>query len=40
VQMTGEVSGTLTVDAQGRLQRLELPGSGIVVSATAPPAKK
>jgi hypothetical protein len=27
VQMTGEVSGTLTVDAQDRLQRLELPGS-------------
>ena len=31
-QLSGEVSGTLTVDAQGNLVRLELPGSGIVVT--------
>ncbi len=36
IQLSGDVTGTLTVDAQGRLQRLELPGAGIVVT----PAKK
>jgi hypothetical protein len=41
VQMTGDVTGTLTVDTQGRLQRLELPGTGIVVvPVVAPPTKK
>jgi hypothetical protein len=32
IQLTGEVTGTLTVDAQGQLVRLELPGSGTVVT--------
>ncbi len=36
IQLSGDITGTLTVDAQGRLQRLELPGPGIVVI----PAKK
>jgi len=31
-QLSGEVAGTLTVDAQGNLVRLELPGSGTVVT--------
>jgi hypothetical protein len=39
IQLNGDVAGTLTVDAQGRLQRLELPGAGIVVTP-ASPAKK
>jgi hypothetical protein len=33
VQLSGDVTGTLTVDAQGRLQRLELPSAGIVVTS-------
>jgi hypothetical protein len=32
IQLSGDVTGTLQVDAQGRLQRLELPGAGIVVT--------
>jgi hypothetical protein len=36
IQFTGDITGTLTVDAQGRLQRLELPSAGTVVT----PAKK
>jgi hypothetical protein len=32
VQLSGEVSGTLAVDAQGNLVRLELPGTGTVVT--------
>jgi hypothetical protein len=32
VQLTGEVSGTLSLDAQGKIVRLELPGTGTVVS--------
>ncbi len=32
IQLTGEVSGTLAVDAQGNLVRLELPGTGTVVT--------
>ncbi len=32
VQLSGDVSGTLAVDAQGNLVRLELPGTGTVVS--------
>ena len=36
VQLDGEITGTLTADAQGRLQRLDLPGAGIVVT----PAKR
>lgn len=36
IQLAGDIAGTLTVDAQGRLQRLELPGAGTVVT----PAKK
>src|SRR5262245_30387089 len=36
VQLAGDITGTVTVDAQGRLQRLELPGSGTVVT----PARK
>ena len=32
IQLTGEVTGTLVVDAQGQLIRLELPGSGTVVT--------
>jgi len=36
IQLAGDIAGTLTIDAQGRLQRLELPGAGTVVT----PAKK
>jgi hypothetical protein len=36
VQLAGDITGTVIVDAQGRLQRLELPGAGMVVT----PAKK
>jgi hypothetical protein len=32
VQLSGEVSGTLVVDPQGNLVRLELPGTGTVVT--------
>jgi hypothetical protein len=32
VQFTGDVTGTLVVDSQGQLVRLELPGSGTVVT--------
>ena len=34
VQLSGEVSGTLALDAQGGLVRLELPGSGTLVTRT------
>jgi hypothetical protein len=36
VQLAGDITGSLIVDGQGLLQRLELPGSGTVVT----PAKK
>jgi hypothetical protein len=32
VTLSGNISGTLTTDAQGRLFRLELPDNGIAVS--------
>lgn len=32
VTLSGDIAGTLTTDSQGRLQRLEFPESGIVVS--------
>jgi hypothetical protein len=32
VTLTGDVSGTLVTDSQGRLERLELPQTGTVVS--------
>jgi hypothetical protein len=32
VTLTGDLTGTLATDSKGRLQRLELPGSGILVS--------
>jgi hypothetical protein len=32
VTLSGEINGTVQTDSQGRLQRLELPGSGIVVT--------
>jgi hypothetical protein len=32
VVLSGEISGTLLTDGDGRLQRLELPGQGLVVS--------
>ena len=32
VTLTGDLSGTLVTDSKGRLQRLELPGAGILVS--------
>jgi hypothetical protein len=32
VQLTGEITGTLTLDASGRLQRLDFPGSGVVIT--------
>jgi hypothetical protein len=32
VQLSGELSGTMMVDAQGNLVRLELPGTGTVVT--------
>src|SRR6476646_3564905 len=35
IQLSGDVTGTLTLDAQGRLQRLELPSAGIVVTPVA-----
>jgi hypothetical protein len=31
-QLTGEIAGTLVTDSQGRLVRLELPGTGIEVA--------
>lgn len=40
IQMTGDVTGTLTADSQGRLQRLELPSAGVVVIPAPPPARK
>ena len=40
VQMTGDITGTLTADPQGRLQRLELAGVGVVVTPAPLPAKK
>jgi hypothetical protein len=39
IQLAGDIAGTLTVDAQGRLQRLELPAAGTVVTVVTP-AKK
>jgi hypothetical protein len=36
IQLAGDIPGTLIVDAEGRLQRLELPASGTIVT----PAKK
>ena len=35
IQLSGDVTGTLIVDAAGRLQRLELPGPGILVTPVA-----
>jgi hypothetical protein len=32
ITLTGEISGTLTADAAGRLTRMEFPGTGITVS--------
>src|SRR5215203_1430117 len=32
VTLSGDLSGTLATDSQGRLQRLEFPGSGILVT--------
>ena len=32
VTLSGDIKGTLATDSKGRLQRLELPGSGIVVT--------
>lgn len=32
VELTGEITGTLTLDASGRLTRLEFPASGVVVT--------
>ena len=32
ISMTGEITGTLTVDASGRLERLEFPAAGVTVS--------
>jgi hypothetical protein len=32
IQFSGDVTGTLAVDSQGHLQRLELPSAGIVVT--------
>jgi hypothetical protein len=34
-QLTGEVAATMVVDAQGQLVRLELPGSGTIVTRAA-----
>lgn len=31
VTLTGDISGTITVDAGGRVQRMEFPGEGVVV---------
>jgi hypothetical protein len=30
--LSGDLTGTLATDSKGRLQRLELPGAGILVS--------
>jgi hypothetical protein len=35
IQLSGDVTGTLVVDAAGRLQRLELPAAGILVTPAA-----
>ena len=35
IQLSGDVTGTLIVDAAGRLERLELPGTGILVTPVA-----
>ena len=32
IQLSGEITGTMVVDGQGQLVRLELPGSGTVVT--------
>ena len=32
VTLTGDIAGTLLTDGQGRVQRLELPGQGLVVA--------
>lgn len=32
IALTGEIAGTLQTDAQGRVQRLELPSQGLVVT--------
>jgi hypothetical protein len=32
VTLSGDINGTIATDAKGRLQRLELPGAGIVVT--------
>ena len=32
VTLTGDIAGTLVTDGQGRVQRLELPGQGLVVA--------
>jgi len=32
IKLSGDVTGTLTVDGQGRLQRLDLPSAGILVT--------
>ena len=32
VTLSGDINGTLVTDAKGRLQRLEFPDSGIVVT--------
>ncbi len=32
ITLAGELAGTMSVDGQGRLQRLELPGENVVVS--------
>jgi hypothetical protein len=32
IALSGDISGTLETDGDGRLQRLELPGQGVVVS--------
>ncbi len=35
IKLSGDVTGTLTVDGQGRLQRLDLPSAGILVTLAA-----
>lgn len=35
IKLSGDVTGTLTVDGQGRLQRLDLPSAGILVTPAA-----
>jgi hypothetical protein len=32
ITLSGDVTGTLTIDGQGRLQRLDLPTAGILVA--------